>query len=255
MHGIVSRLAMAAGLGVACWMPPLACAAGEGKSVEIWAKAGITISPEGSITALQWDGPDKPALAAVRAAIEPGIRKLQFEPGRLDGIATETETTLSLRLEVSEGANHDWAIRVLDASTGAAAIEQGPPAYPVSALRAGHEAEVVSEIEVDGEGRVTLLDASFRGSGRRDPSRQAFLDASAAAVDGWKYRVERVGGHPVAARMSVPIQFCIEASRRPWCDGSEGKTRTANGRTAPLGEAIALDSVARLRTDLAGFGI
>lgn len=257
MRRIVLWLAGVALLSTPCVAAQQARAqvASDGKTAEVWVKAAITIDPEGNVTALQWEGKPKPALAAVQAAVEPKVRRLEFEPGRVDGVAAETETTLSLKLVVLEHADNSWGIRIAEASTGAAAVEQGPPGYPLAQLRSGDEAEVVSEIEVDGDGRVTLLDATYRGSSKGKASRKEFLDASAAAVNGWKYRVERVGGHSVVARMSVPIQFCLSPSKRPWCDGSEGKTRSANGREAPAGEAVALDSVVKLKTDLATLDI
>jgi len=255
MRRVVLWLAGMAWLSAPCLAAQQVQAGSDGKSAEVWVKAGITIDPEGSVTALQWEGKPGPALAAVQAVIEPKVRKLVFEPGRLNGVAAETETTLSLKLVVRERADKGWDVRIADASTGAVALEMGPPRYPASQLRAGTEAEVVSEIGIDGDGRVTLLDVAYRGSGKRESGRKDFVDASTEAVNGWKYRVERVGGHPVAARMSVPIQFCISPSKRPWCDGSEGKARSANGREAPAGEAVALDSVVRLRTDLATLGI
>ena len=222
----------------------------QAKSAEVWVKAGITIDPEGRVTALHWEGKPKPALQAVQAAVEPRIKALEFEPGRVNGVPAETGTTLSLRLVVVERADNGWDIRIADASTGAAALEMVPPSYPLSRLRSGDEAEVVSEIEIGADGSVSLLDADYRGTSKKDSSRKEFLDAPTAAIKGWTYRVERVGGHPVATRMSVPIRFCVVPSKRPWCDGSEGQTRSANGRQAPADEAIALESVTRLKTDL-----
>ena len=38
----------------------------QAKSAEVWVKAGITIDPEGRVTALHWEGKPKPALQAVQ---------------------------------------------------------------------------------------------------------------------------------------------------------------------------------------------
>lgn len=254
MRGIMVWLAGAALLSGSCPAATQAHA-DDGKRIELWVKAAVTISPEGGITALRWDGTPKPVVASVQAGIEPKVRGLSFEPGRIDGVAAETETTLSLKLVLLERPDRSMGIRIAEASTGAAALEMAPPSYPASQLMSGGEAEVVSEIEIGRDGGVTLLDASYRGNSKRQSSRKEFLDSSIEAIRGWKYRVERVGGHPVAARMSIPIQFCLSPSKRPWCDGSEGATRSANGRQGPAGEAVALDSVARLKTDLATLDI
>ena len=252
MRKTMMRLAGVAGLSAMCLMgsQALARTGKEARSAAIWVKAGITIEPDGSISALKWENSPKPALVTVLAALEPSVRRLEFEPGRIDGVAAETETTLTLKVIVLERADKGWDIRIANASTGAAAVDMTPPTYPSSQLRSGVEAEVVNAIEIDAEGRLTVLDTTYTGTGRRGSSRKDFMEASAAAVNGWKYRVERVGGHPIAARMSIPIQFCIAPSRSPWCDKSRDDSRSVNGREGPAGEALALDSAVKLKTDL-----
>lgn len=217
--------------------------------LRLWVKAAITIAPDGRITSLAWDE-KRDAVKRIATLLEPRVRALEFEPGQIDGVPVETETTLSLTLLLSETADRGMDVAIADAHTGTIAIDMPPPMYPKAALYGHKEAEVTLDVEIAADGRLSLLGTDYRGGAKGD--RKLFEQASIEAASRWTYRVERVGGHAVAARMSIPVSFCLEPSSRPWCKSGDSVRKTADGRMVPAGEAVALDSVVRLKTDLAG---
>lgn len=222
--------------------------AGKGSEpVRLWVKAAITIAPDGRVTSLAWDE-KRDAVKRVVAAIEPRVLAFEFEPGQLNGAPVETETTLSLGLELSDRTGGGMDVRIASAGTGTVAVAMTPPEYPKSALSAQGEGEVVAEVEIAPDGRASVIDMAFRGG--TEAHRRQFAKAAVEAIQSWQYRVERVGGVGVSSRMSIPVQFCLGSSRRAWCNGREPVRQVKNGTTAPAGEAVALDSVARLKTDL-----
>ncbi len=79
-----------------------------------------------------------------------------------------------------------------------------PPAYPLSARRAGHEGTVVLTVEVLSDGRVG--DARIRQS-----SGHAALDEAAlAAARRWLFAPGRRRGEAVAVWVEVPVRFVLQ---------------------------------------------
>lgn len=214
--------------------------------VDLFMQARITIAPEGRITELAWMEKDKGKLG-VGQVIEPTIRSLEFEPGAINGVPAVTETTLRMMLRATPTADGNWEIAIRGASTGALTEKMGPPQYPMDAAREGVEAEVLSEIDIDVAGRVTIASMDFESSRGGDAFRREFLRASEKAIAGWRFVPERVGGHAVTGRMRVPISYCLGG--RAWC---EARNLAAAAKGVAPNEPVPLDSVARLKTKLPG---
>ena len=217
--------------------------------VDLFLQAKITISPEGWISELAWLEADQGKLGVARL-VEPKVRSLEFVPGALNGVPATTETALRMMLRATPMPGGNWEIAIRSATTGAATEAMGPPRYPPVALQGSVEAEVVSDIEIDAEGRATVVAATFESGGGGARMRNAFVKASEQAIAGWRFVPERVGGHAVAGRMRVPISFCLGGG--PWCQ-ARALERTAEG--IAMDQPVPLDSVARLKTDLTGAGI
>lgn len=214
--------------------------------------AHVTISEQGRIASLEWQE-TRPALAGVIAHLEPVVRGWEFDPGTVDGEPRETTTTLFVSLLARDMGDGSAALNVVAARTGAVTERVMPPRYPADALRSRAEAEVAAIVEIDPDGGVHI--AEFEYVGNRDRYRDAFLKASRATVESWTFRLESVGGHPVAARMRIPITFCLPDQRRSWCEAREQQRLSEAGTAAGAGEpaqATALTSAVRLRSDPAG---
>ena len=93
----LSRLALAVLLLLGAFVP--VAHAGDGV-VQVYLRAHVTIGADGSLRAIEW-GRERSLPDAVRAKLEQRVRNWTFEPGRVDGVAAETETTLRFRLTAS----------------------------------------------------------------------------------------------------------------------------------------------------------
>ena len=235
-------LALACAPGLQAETPALA-------PVDLFLVAKITIAPDGRISELAWLERDEGRLGVART-IEPTVLALEFVPGHVDGVPAVTETTLRTVLRATPVAGGNWELAIRWAATGARAERMGPPRYPADALVRGVEAEVSSDIEIDVDGRARVVAASVESSAAGQGLRRAFLGASEKAIAGWRFVPERVGGHPVAGRMRVPVSFCLDDGA--WCQARNLARLAEAGPGAD--EPVPLDSVARLKSELPGAG-
>lgn len=206
--------------------------------VDLRLVAKVTISPEGRITDLAWRL-KKPGEQAIADAIEPHVRALEFEPALADGQPVVAETHLSVQLHLGQAQAGGWEAAILSASTGAIMERMGPPQYPAQALKQGVEAEVVSEVAYDEDGRPSVVDATVESSAGGGAHRAAFVKAARNAILDWRFIPERAGGKALPGRMQVPLSFYLPAGG--WCDA-----RTPG----PARERRADHSVVRLKTTL-----
>lgn len=237
-------LVTACGLALAC---QAALAKPRAEQATVWLKAGVEISTEGKITALEWTA-TREIEKAIAARIEPAVRAWQFEPGRIDGVPQPTTTHLKIKIRAEQN-NDSVALFIDDASTGAMSSMLAPPVYPESAMRASADAVVVAEVAVAEDGQATVEKIDFRGN--RPAYRKQFVQATEAAIANWSFVPERVGGRPLATRMRVPVTFCTTtldcAHKYP--------VRDAAHTPAPLGppdQPVALESAVRLVDAVAG---
>ncbi|MBF0294717.1 MAG: energy transducer TonB [Magnetococcales bacterium] len=79
------------------------------------------------------------------------------------------------------------------------------PAYPPSARRMGQQGTVLLTVEVSASGEVARVEVKS-GSGVDSLDRAAL-----AAVEKWRFVPARRNGQPVAATVTVPIRFQLDA--------------------------------------------
>jgi TonB family protein len=231
---------------------PSALAASDPDGALLWLHARVEISPQGKVASLEWadanDANDaNDARAAVARRVESAVKSWTFEPGTIDGVPQPTSTALRLKLR-AEPQGESLAVRIEDASTGAHASTL-PPRYPEAAARAGAEAAVVATVAVAADGAVSVESLDVRTN--RSRFGEQFGRATRAAIAGWTFEPERVGGHPVATRMQVPVTFCLNSytceDRLP-----APADREASLHRGAIGQPVALQSAVRLVDDVAG---
>lgn len=149
----------------------------------------------------------KPALGLIDF-LRPAVAKWEFEPGRIDGVAVATRTSVIVSLEARE-LGEDYELRIINARTGPRHDATVPPRYPADALRRGEVGEVLVRVEVSAEGMPTSVAVERSTAGKRLES------AALTAVKKWTFVPESVGGHPVPATVFTPVNFCIERACRP----------------------------------------
>lgn len=76
--------------------------------------------------------------------------------------------------------------------------------YPDETRSRGWQGQVVLVVLLDADGRPTSVDvARSSGHGMLD-------EAARRAVEGWRFRPERVGGNAVPSRVLVPVRFALD---------------------------------------------
>lgn len=179
---------------------PAGAAGPERREARVDASFALQLDPDGRIVSLQPVGRTAQGLDEV---LRREVGDWTFEPGRIDGRGVPTETTLNLTLGAGRAGDDDVALRIVDASTGPRVARTVPPRYPPRALRAGESGEVLLQVAVDTDGRATEV---VLAQSNTTPSLE---QAAIAAVRQWTFQPERVDGRPIAARIVLPLRFCI----------------------------------------------
>jgi protein TonB len=117
------------------------------------------------------------------------------------------------------------------------------PQYPADAQARGLRGIVILELLIDTAGRVASATVT-----RSVPP---FDEAALVAARQWEYEVTRVGGKPVAVRLSVPITFTMPVPR---VSRQEGIPEIVQGRNPvfPAGQDRAESVVAELTVESTG---
>ncbi|HEY2345432.1 MAG TPA: TonB family protein [Xanthomonadaceae bacterium] len=206
----------------------------------------MSLDANGRITALDYTGKhgnDNP----VAGKLEQMIRSWDFTPGKIDGAPTPTDTTLTVRAVLRKSSGDGIELGIVDAHTGAAAEKLLQPGYPSRELSSVIEARLIVVAAVGANGKVTKVE--FAGiSPMNESNRKAFEAAVVEASKEWRFRPETVGGHPVAARVSLPVDFCLVTSP---CARVKDEALAKDG-TLPQSTPVALDSQVTLVTQVAG---
>ena len=144
----------------------------------------------------------------------PIIRGWAFEPGSVDGVPMQSETTLSLHLQAQKAGDGNYTLHIVEAHTGAATLRMSFPDYPKEQLFEGAEAKVILNVTVGVDGKPSNVEVVEIRSNYRDPNNmKAFQSASLVAAKDWRYMPETVGGHAAASNMLVPVEFCVSCSK------------------------------------------
>lgn len=230
-------------------MPVAGHSAEPGKDTRAaWLRASIVLDAAGRLTSLEWIGA-KPNDRLVTRPLEAAIRDWEFEPGKVDGVPKATVTGLLLHVVLSKTPEGGLAINVDEARTGAVSLRQDPPPYPRDQAMRGAQATVVVQIDTDAAGQVASARMiEYDGSSKADNSRKDFEAAALKVVKSWAFLTEQVDGKGVAASMRAPISFCLDDR---WCQRSQ----STGEKAGPSGTAVAMDSVARIRTRTQRVGI
>lgn len=214
-----------------------------------WLRARITLDAAGKLGSIEWFD-IKPSV--ITAALEGEVRKWEFVPAMVEGVAVPTQTGLLLQVNVSRLSN-GLALSIGTARTGAISDRQSPPRYPPSQAKKGAEGQVVMDIRTDEAGKPTsIVTTDFQSTSKSVSTREDFEAAALAAAKTWTFHTEQVGGKNQSAYMRVPVSFCMSDTcvrkfSRQLKTGSESRLGEGAG-DMPQGMAVALDSAVKIKT-------
>lgn len=215
--------------------------------VSLFFQADIVIAADGDITELVWHGVEK-IPAKLQQRLTRAAQSWQFKPGSVDGVPAETRTTLTLHLKASDLGAGQIGLALVGAYTGPFNNRSVPPDYPDDALRRGVDAKLRVVVSIDEHGAYTAEVVEYQASRKGNRWREAFTASALAAVAKWDVRQEQVAGHPVPAKLSIPLSYCVNSDR--WCSENTVPAPDTSVGAVPPGAPVALDSVASLLTDI-----
>lgn len=226
-------------------------AAKPAKRINLWLTAEVEIAADGSVNAIRWLD-QRPAAQTVTARLDPHIRGWKFEPGAIDGVPHITRTFLKTQV-LAESSGSDVELRFGHVITGPHATHMVVPRYPEDAARAGISARVTAVLRVESDGKITFESLDYFRPRGRTTTREAFIEATRAALAQWKYTPERVSDHDVPVRVRVPVEFCAPDKDCTRLFAKAGNEASGIAEAGGLsGQAVALDSPVRLLTVVEG---
>lgn len=214
-----------------------------------WLRSRITLDASGKLGSVEWLD-IKPNV--ITNALENEVRKWEFVPAMVDGVAVPTRTGLLLQVNVSRLSN-GLALSIGTARTGAVSDRQTPPRYPSGQAKRGVEGQVLMDIRTDEAGKATsIVMADFQSTSKSASARGDFEAAALAAAKTWTFHTEQVGGKNQSAYMRVPVSFCMSNKcmrqfAKQLDTGSESR-RAEDTEDMPEGMAVALDSAVKIKT-------
>ena len=153
-----------------------------------------------------------------------------------------------------------WAVSITHVSNGPRVLTRGMPRLPPEVLRGGSlQMQLLVEAEVDANGVVQSVEVESTRSnleGRNAARRTAKVEeAWEDAFLRWTFLPEQVEGEPIASRIRMPVDICMQRVRSGGTPEScfEDEADKADDRpNVPAGVALADEPAARLKTDVVG---
>lgn len=226
----------------------LAFAGGHARELHLTQSWQVSLDAGGRVVRLD---PIGELVPAVREPLERAIHGWTFEPGRIEGKAAPTETTLTLDVGFVPDQGEGYSVRIDDARTGGRVVpdsnRKGAPRFPREAVKQGLFAMIVVRADYDASGRVVAVEPQPQYGIN---SMRSLEKATVAAVKKWTVAPERVGGKAVASSLLLPVCYTVTSGRPP----EYSCAFTPQGSTAKIGEggSFALEPSTQLRSDVIG---
>ncbi|MET0229776.1 MAG: TonB family protein [Rhodanobacteraceae bacterium] len=196
-------------------------AADPAKPIDLTLQWRASVDADGKLIALQAADDQH---AELYRQLDADVRTWHFASGKVDGVPTAAETTLTvhLRLTPVDGGYH---VDVRDAQAGPGYGRMTPPKYPDGAVMSHRGGGVLLRVAYDADGRVTGAETIEGGF----PKPGNDIEHSAlAAVKSWTFRPESIGGHGRPGVAIVPMCFSVgPGAREAKCRFTDPVTRHA----------------------------
>jgi TonB family protein len=172
------------------------------KPVDLTLQWSASVDADGKLTAL---APVDEKYAELYKRLEADVRSWHFSSGKVDGVPAAAETTLTVHLHLTpvEGGYH---IDVRSAEAGPRYAKMTTPKYPDGALMSHRGGGVLIRATYDADGRVTKAETTEGGFPKPGNDIE---HAALAAVKGWTFKPESIGGHGRAGVAIVPVCFSV----------------------------------------------
>jgi TonB family protein len=172
------------------------------KPLDVTLQWSASVDADGRLTALT---PADDRYAELYRRLEPDVRSWHFAAGKVNGVPTAAETTLTVLLHLTpvEGGYH---IDIRHAQAGVGYGKVATPKYPDGALMSHRGGGVLVRVAYGADGRVTnaeTMDGGFPKPGND------IEHSAVAAVKRWTFKPESIGGHGRPGVAIVPVCFSV----------------------------------------------
>lgn len=225
-------------------------AAAQQQDIHFEAVAEVEVGKDGTSRLIQVFNIDRAAQteaaqSRLKAEVAARIAAWRFQAAQVNGVPADAHTFVKVKMAAHVLPEGDFEVRVLSAFTGPRAAYRVPAAYPKGALKAGAEGFVILLLDVGSNGLVESIavensDTSPGGGATRN----SFEAVAKQSVGLWKFQNETVNGEPKAARVRIPMIFCL-SDGSTWCQNVRREQRQG-----PVGEALALNPAVRLLNEV-----
>ena len=214
------------------------------KTYPVW----ISLDAGGRVTAVDVEAGTSAPVATIVAGL---VRDTTFAPATRDGVAVASEVPATVGvLFTPAGGGYAATLRWLKVQP-TQAERMMPARYPSRELRGaiGGWATVGYVVGPDGRADVASVELLDQGAwhhkrllGAGDAASKTFATATRDSVAQWTFRMARLDGAPVAARLATPMTF------RPYDRSGKSDDLPAFARAAQAAvpEALLLDDTLRL---------
>ena len=169
-----------------------------------------SVAADGQLTALT---PSDDASPELYKRFEADVRKWHYTPGKVNGVPTATDTTLTVHVRLVPVAG-GFRPEVLDAVSGVGYGKMTTPKYPKGAAMSRRGGGVLLRVTFDGEGKVRnaeTIDGGFPKPG------SDIEQAAVAAMKRWTFRPESIGGRGYGGVAIVPLCFSVKPGPETPC--------------------------------------
>ncbi|MCI4568107.1 energy transducer TonB [Lysobacter sp. CFH 32150] len=198
------------------------------KPLELDVSGELIIDKQGAVLDYKINAPLEPP---VKQLVDTAVRKWRFEPVLRGGVPVNAKSLMYLSLTAMPvDAGYQLKVdRVRFGGTRILATHPILPRYPLEAVRARVNAEVIVALRIDGDGKVVdavavrsrLLNA--KGPEKLQAAlRKRFEQASVIATKSWTYQAAEAGDVPETTVL-LPVSYCV---------GEGCQTRTGEWRVA-----------------------
>jgi TonB family protein len=167
-------------------------------------------------------------------------RQLSFRPATINGVPTESETTVSLTIGFDKRPDGKYGLRLKHVSSGMTMQHIKPPSFPREEQVRGISGRVVAEFRLRPDGTVDLdsvkmddVRVSRAAKGRAEAN---FRKAVREAMASLRFSLDTVAGRPVSLEARVPFFFCAVDGD---CGGLKGPEPNKISQS-PIDETVAL---------------
>lgn len=174
------------------------------------------------------------------------IAQWKFSPAKVGNATVNAHTFIQVGMEALINADDSFTVRITHANTGPRASHRVRPSYPKGAAKAGAEGIVILLVSIDGQGRIRSVDIEHSDASPGSGTWQRLFETGAVqAAKSWRYETETVAGKGVAARIRLPVSYCL-AEGSSWCP----EQRQKQPGPAAERDMVAIDPAVKLLTDV-----